>query len=333
MLEFAVLWINRTSARRIQMHSTARKNPNYGRGVYELKADRRPKKKGPALTTLLLDAFRSKDYTPPKLPKVAMQILQLSQEQGVEMRQILALLEKDSLLAGSVLRVARSPAYCGVAGIATLHQALVRLGLKRLTEIVLQASMTMEVFRAPGYEGPMEALGLHCTVTAHLTRFICSASSIPNDHAFLCGLMHDVGISAAMMLLAHRKKRRLSFSRMWPAVEQAHQEAGAIVARVWDLPEEVTQVIQIHHELTHDGKVHTVAAAVALADSLAVQAGYCHGDEYDADEQPSLVGQRAANVHRAAAALHIDDSRLDRLREQAFHLANLVASAGQGAGA
>lgn len=265
---------------------------------------------------MLLDTFRSPTYTPPRLPKVGMQIMQLSRTPDVDLQQVLKLLEKDPLLAAAVLRVARSPAFAGATEIVSLHQALMRLGMKTMADIVLQASMTMEMFRAPGFEEVMEALSRHSTVTAHLARYICSASDIPGDYAFLCGLMHDVGIAASLAVVTHRKKRPPSFDTVWPSIEVAHPDAGAIVARIWNLPKQVVEVIKLHHRIVQGQKPHRVAAAVALADGFALEAGFGY-----AEIGPD-VG--TAQVERAARFLRIDGARLERLREQTHHLAKNV---------
>lgn len=295
-------------------------NPNYGRGEHSIEA---PASLTPpteaqqaALCQMLLDTFRAPSYSPPRLPKVGMQIMQLSRSPDVDLQQVLKLLEKDPLLAGAVLRVARSPAFAGSAEIVSLHQALMRLGLKTMADIVLQASMTMEMFRAPGFEKVMEALSRHSTVTAHLTRYICSASDIPGDYAFLCGLMHDVGIAASLAVVTHRKKRPPPFEKVWPSIEMAHPDAGAIVARIWNLPPQVVEVIKLHHRIVHQQKAHRIAAAVSLADGFAVEAGFGYGD----DSRDVATAQ----VERAAKLLRIDSGRLERLREQTHHLAKNV---------
>lgn len=294
-----------------------RNNPNYGRGEYTLTDTRSPETSPALLYQRLLDAFRAPGYSPPRLPKIGMQLMQLSRQPEVDLNQVMKVLEKDPLLAAAVLRVARSPAFTGSQDILSLHQALMRLGLETMAEIVLQASMTMEMFRAPGYESAMEALSRHSTVVAHLTRYICSASDIPNDYAFVCGLMHDVGVVASLAILAHRRKKPPPLELVWPAVEQAHPEAGAIVARIWNLPNQVIGVIRYHHQMVHEGRVHRVAVAVALADALAIEAGFGH----EAHEEP---GDARAQIELAARHLKIDGPRLARLREQTHHLAQHI---------
>lgn len=297
------------------MSTPAKLNPNYGKGEHTIDAQD-PEDASHRLCMRLLTVFRNPKYTPPKLPQVGVELLEMSRRPDVDLNQVLKLLEKDALLAASVLKVARSPAFAGSMEVVSLHQALVRLGLKTLTEIVLQATMDLEVFRAPGYEETMEQLSKHSAVTAHLTRFICSASDVPNDYAFLCGLMLDIGVAASLAVIAHRRRQPPALSQVWAGIDEASPEAGAVVAQAWNLPAQVAEVIRLHRQVVVDGKVHRVAAATALADGFAIEAGY------GVAEQRAEDGTR--HVEYAARFLNMESKRLDRLRKQAHHLAHAV---------
>src|SRR5258706_1122386 len=157
-----------------------------------------------ALIDSLLATFRSADYEPPTLPGTVPELLELSRQSDVEFARVVALLERDSVVASQVLRKAQSAFYAGRRPIRTLHEAIVRLGLSTLRDMFLQVVFRNNVFCAPGYDAPMQALQQHSTAVAYIARKVCERTGHAADaqQAFLCGLLHDIGIVMSMIVLA-----------------------------------------------------------------------------------------------------------------------------------
>ena len=149
----------------------------------------------------LRSLFRDPNYTPPRMPDTALKLLQMTRSFDIETSQITRVLEEDQLLAAEVLRLAQSAQFSGksAAPILSLDEALVRLGTRRTAEAFLQASMNMRVFRVKGYQRYMDQLRRHSALVAQLARLIGRHTSLYDEHAFLCGLLHDVGMAAALI--------------------------------------------------------------------------------------------------------------------------------------
>jgi len=217
--------------------------------------------------------------------------------------RLISRIELDPGLTIDVLRLAHAPAYAGAAGVASVEQILMRLGSEALNELVLQASLT-PLFRVKGYEEPMKALWRHARATAHITRIVCRQTALDEGYAFVCGLLHDAGIVAALAELS-RGDTPPPFETVWPSVEAVHDEVGATVARHWRLPIDVAYVLQFHHHRDAQAHHHPMAAAVCVADRLAVQLGYAYGDD------------DMAMLPRAAKSLGLTPAVLKLLRRQA----------------
>ncbi|MBW2243877.1 MAG: HDOD domain-containing protein, partial [Deltaproteobacteria bacterium] len=174
----------------------------YGKGEASIAVDDDVLLDEAALQERMLDTFRAPNYRPPELPSTAQEVLVLSQNPEVEVDKVVELLENDQMLAAQVLRVAGSPAYAGAAKIDSLSGALMRLGLKTVRDVVLEVAMNLRVFRCEAYAAPMERLRKHSQATAHLCRVVCKySSSVEAEFAFLCGLLHDVGIAGILLAL------------------------------------------------------------------------------------------------------------------------------------
>lgn len=252
----------------------------YGIGTYEIESPGLALAAPAEVCEQLRATFSSAAYSPPVLPAVAIELMQLSQKPDVSFALIRRVMEKDALIAASVLRVAQSTAYSAAGAVRTLDDALVRLGLKTVGCFFLEAAMKLKVFRAPGYEAPMKALTNHSAACAHLARHLARRTSLFDEYAFMCGLLHDIGIAAGLIALsAGTKKEHVpSLAEVWPAVRDAHEMASETVCRAWALTPEIARVAGNHHACRVGGHIHPVAAVVALADFIAGELG-CGLDE------------------------------------------------------
>lgn len=265
----------------------------------------------PRLMRVIQERFSSPDYAPPKLPAVAMELMRMSQDPNMDRAQLVRVLERDALLAASVLRRARSPEFAGRHPATDLSQAIGRLGMRQLSDLVLLESIRGEVFRAPGYEKLMTALADHGQVTATIARIVCKVCGLPGEYAYMCGLLHDVGMQAGLLVLSHRRRSRPPVEQVWPAVLASHEEAGAQIADAWQLPPHIKQVMRLHHRVVdHSGFPNAMAAAVHVAEVTALELGFGHGGP---EEEP--VDPEAWTA--AAELLELSESRFAEIRAQA----------------
>lgn len=265
-----------------------RTGANYGRGVVTIQDDSVDTSE---LLQRLLTTIRSPTYEPPVLPAAAFRLLELSRKPDVKISELVSVIETDPLVAGKVLRVAQSPVFTRGAPLQSLQDAVVRLGLETLLQIFLEVTVGVKVFRAPGYDAPMERLRAHSSATAQIARIVCRFTSVYDEYAFLCGLLHDIGVAACMIVLAPQKRgdRAPSFELAWPAIEEVHEEASKLVCASWRLPADVQIVVGNHEKAIVGNAIHPVAAAVKIADWIATRLGYGLFEEESVDPPEKLL--------------------------------------------
>jgi HD-like signal output (HDOD) protein len=264
-----------------------KRNENYGKGEATIEYMDRQE-----VLEKLLATFGSPTYEPPVLPATALELLALSRSPKVDFDQIAALLQKDPLVAAKVLKVAQSAMYARGAALTSLRDAVVRLGLETVASIFLQVSMNMRVFRAPGYDRVMVALRRHSAMVANVARVVCRRSSVYDEYAFLCGLLHDVGIAAGAAVIG----TSAPFDIAWPAIIDAHAEAGRSLCVAWKLPSDVALVVGMHH-VTDSKLLHPVACAVVIAEWLSRRMGF--GIDDDGSDAVPAREMEALNVGEA----------------------------------
>jgi len=230
-----------------------------------------------AMVEQLLKALSAPDYTPPTLPAVAVDLMTLSQQPNVDFDDVIALLEQDSMITGRILKLVQSPIYSGASPLTSLRDALVRLGLKTLRDVVMQIAMNMKVFRSADYADTMELIRRHCTMTAHFSKVVSNYSPLEGDYAFLAGLLHDAGLAGTLLALSDNKGKRKTppdLISIWPAVDRVHTRAGELMAEHWNLMPDIKMTMGNHHQVILDGHPHPLSATVCLANDLAHELGF-----------------------------------------------------------
>jgi HD-like signal output (HDOD) protein len=228
------------------------------------------------LVTQLRQVFSSPSYRPPLLPEVALEVHQLSFKPDVDANRLVALLETDEMLAAQVLRVASSAMYGVWNGEPSLKQAVVRLGLKNLTDVVWEVATSSRVFRSTHYGPLMEQIRTHSAVCGHLSRLVAANRRVPAESAFLCGLLHDVGMAATLLVVADQIKGGDAIDPVLLnlVLRETHQEISGLVAHVWKLPDDVQIVLATHHTGIAAEGTGDLTAVVTIAEALSSELGF-----------------------------------------------------------
>lgn len=265
--------------------------------------------------------FGSPSYTPPVLPTVAIEVQELIRSPNVSLEQLVDVLERDPMLAGGVLRQARSAAYASRMPPGSLAAAVMRLGFRRVRDLAWQVVFRGRVFRSSKYQGAMDSLRRHSVATAHASRVVAQRVGLSSDNAFLGGLMHDVGLAAAILALSGRRRGpELDIAALRGDLREFHEEAGAIVAKLWNFPLELRFMIGHHHDPDVEGYDDPLTAAVCIgqhvAEDLGADVELVAGQQF---EEPDVEG-----LERARSTLAVSDRDLELLRSE---IEPLVAAA------
>jgi putative nucleotidyltransferase with HDIG domain len=276
-----------------------------------------------AFVTQLRGVFSSPNYRPPLLPTVALQVHELSFRADVNAEQLVRVLEQDSILAAQVLRVAGSAAFGGWSDKnISLQTAVVRLGLRNLASLVWEVATGMRVFRSARYASSMEQIRVHSTVCAHLCRHIATRKALSAETAFLCGLLHDIGMAATLLVLSDRPKDEPAVSSfiLDEVLRQTHQEVSGMIAQLWKLPEDVQKVVANHHTFPKDEPPHPLSAVMAITEELSLSLG--KGVQMGAGRCDRVWPEVLA---RAREVLHITEEDEAELRESGQKIVEAVS--------
>ncbi len=204
--------------------------------------------------TMLLGSL---DKLPP-LATILNQLLQLINDTNSSASQISAIIEKDSVLSGNVLRCVNS-AYCGLQSrVSGIRHAVTLLGFETLRNLALAFSMRRMLQKPSAKSKKLFAeYSQHALGCAIMTQFLAHYThSEEVDAAFAAGLFHDVGrlliITAAPEVLEPLAARRDEDEGSIEKAEHdilniTHSELSHAVLARWKLPEVIQQAARFHH--------------------------------------------------------------------------------------
>jgi putative nucleotidyltransferase with HDIG domain len=311
-----------------ELRSVTKESPGYGAGNYSLELDEFELADANELQKKLIAIFRSPQYKPPVLPNIALELTDLSKKQNVSYDDVVRVVEKDPMITASVLKLAQSPLYGG-RPVQSLKDALNRLGISMLRDLVWQVIANMRLFRVRNYAPIMERLQAHATFTAYAARIVASRAGIAAEHAFLCGLMHDIGWSGTLLAISENNAKPPDPQTLFSAVDKMHVEAGQAMARLWGLSQEIILVIGHHHNLDKQKKPASVLVPVlCVAEHLADELGF--GIEPKPEDGVLRKDRIDANLDgrfEAAVSMLRIEGKLDAIREQASEAAQRIREA------
>jgi HD-like signal output (HDOD) protein len=254
--------------------SVAKTSPQHGRGVCALDAGELEHASSEELKARLLEIFLSPNYRPPVLPKVAIELTELTRKPSASYDDVVGVLQKDPLVVAGVMRLAQSPLYAGRSPLQSLKEAVQRLGINTLRDIVWQVVAQMRLFRVPAFTSILERLQAHSMFMAYASRIVATRAGIASEHAFLCGLLHDVGISGALHAIAETAKD-VPLMSLLESIDGMHEQAGGLMARHWRLSPDIATVIEQHHRFDPNRTgVPVLTAVLCVAEHMAAELNF-----------------------------------------------------------
>lgn len=266
----------------------------------------------------LIETFNDPNYRPPPLPSIALELMTLTNRDDSTIERIVRLLEQDEMLAGGVMRLIGSPLYTSRSPIRSLKEAVVRLGVRTVRDLVFETALNQGVFQLAEYSETIEQIRRHSTVTAYIARIVCKVARVQEEHAFLCGLLHDIGFAGLLFAVSHVEAAHSPpLLQLWPEIDKLHEQASYLVTQLWQLPKDLQEIVGHHHHL-HTGETSRVAAAINIADQLSERFGASvvgPVDEHGVLLTGDAVDEFDLEVSRAE--LNLDDAAMARIIEEA----------------
>jgi len=192
----------------------------------------------------------------PSLPAVVGELIKTLDNEYAGIDQLAEGIAKDQSLAARALRVANSPFYGIQHKVSSIHEAIVILGFRAVSSLVMAASVTGYFLPPKGVAFDLTRFWRHGIGTALCARALARLSAVDAEAAFTAGLLHDIGV---LMLLTTRPMHyaealayRVANDCLLVEAEQAvlgidHAQTGEALASRWRFPAEIARAVALHH--------------------------------------------------------------------------------------
>lgn len=252
----------------------------------------------------------SSDARLPVFNATALKIQQEIAKEDPDIRLVERMIVSDQSLTAKVLSVSNSSFYKGLNAVATVRNAIVRLGVNQVSNIVMQVTHENN-FRSkdPFVHRNMRTLWRHslgCAMGSNWLAKKCGFNNLAHE-AFFAGLLHDVGklfILTVIDDLRHSADLDIqpSDALLREAMNSLHANHGYSLMVRWNLPENYCNIVRDHHNAEFDSK-DMLQNLVRLADKACLKLGIGMA------EDPALVLAATAE----AEALHISEVDLAQM--------------------
>lgn len=264
------------------------------------------------------------------LPAVAMEVLELTGQENVDLTALRECVERDPALTAKLLRVVNSSMFGLSREVTDLKQALALLGVKPLKLLVLGFSLPKELY-ADVEADTLERFWKFTLVKAVAARELSKSFwETPGDEAFTAGLLQEIGVLVLVkelgspyinFLLSVHEHRANLLEMETATLGFDHAILSARLLDHWRLPNQIVRAVATPLELEYiqqlDPPADTLPEALHIATLLA--SILVHDRR---DLMPQLV--ETAGQYRDISVEQIDDL-LDQLQAQVHLMADMFS--------
>jgi HD-like signal output (HDOD) protein len=209
-----------------------------------------------SLIEILQEHLAAEDLQLPVFPLVALQLQEMLSSEDADLLDIASRIASDQVLASQFLRVANSAFFSGLSKVATIQDAIMRLGTRQSIDLILLITQRQQYNSKDKFLAPyVEALWKHAASTAAGCKWAAERLGYPSiaQEAFLAGLLHDIGNLFLLRVLenAHASGKHdidLSKPVLAEVLDSMHTVQGALLLKRWNLPELYCEIVRTHHD-------------------------------------------------------------------------------------
>ena len=179
----------------------------------------------------------------PTLPQVATKIRQVIDEDA-DIRKVEAVIQTDPSIAAALMKVANSALYRTNKPVRTIEQAIIKVGLKMVKNIVFTYSLK-DMFRSSHsyINSRLKNMWTHSAEVAAVSYVLANRlGKFDPEYALLLGLLHDIGMLPILSYAERYPELVESTEKIDATIEQLHAEVGSIILREWHFEEEFATV-------------------------------------------------------------------------------------------
>jgi len=271
---------------------------------------------------LILDDVKSF----PSMPAAALKLLTLLKDENTSNAQIEQILRYEPGLTANILKLTNSAFFGLPTKIGSIRQAILMIGWKKLTQIVLTSCVSAIIDKpVQGYDLSAGDLWRHSVAVSVASETLAKELKLPvSEEVFTAALLHDVGkmvlgryVKEDIAVIDGEEMRDVPFEQVERSMFGIdHAEIGANILRRWSFPPAMISAVRWHHEPDSAPRPSPMIDVVHVADVLCLMSGIGVGRE----------GLQYRPSPTACERIGLTEEHLERVVSQTLQWANDLAA-------
>jgi putative nucleotidyltransferase with HDIG domain len=214
----------------------------------------------------------------PHFPENVVALQRLTEDENAKVSDISQYISRDPTLTADLLKHVNSAYYGLPSRVNSIPQGVKLIGMRSLHYLLYSLGFQKML---DTHHGRMRTLWEHSRRVAFyasaLARDFKHQKEIV-DHAYVAGILHDLGfiIVTSLHPKTQEKMRKFSMEKNIPprilerfSFGMNHADIGALIAQKWSFPDQLVEGIKYHHEpLMASGRHKDIVACVYLANAV-----------------------------------------------------------------
>lgn len=218
----------------------------------------------------------------PPLPSIVLDLISSFEREDVDVGLLAEQISRDPALSARMLRLANSSFYGLQSKVGTVSQAIVVLGFNSARALAVAGNVIETFEDAKAGDIDVGEFWRHSIATALCARGLARHAGLAQDHAFIAGLLHDVGRLVLASGFPVHYARVVDFcAREGTTLSEAelrvlgvdHQSVGQLVSEAWNFPLAIQGAISRHHGPACAELANLIRAANAVVQALDLGCG------------------------------------------------------------
>lgn len=239
----------------------------------------RPRGPAEGLSTIIESALSRSEPLVPVGEDSARRLRELIDGEDTNSTALCALVSSECGFAAEILRAAHSPLFGGLPALREVEGAIERLGSAECLALLARAAERARAFLSSPWARPkVAALVLHARECAYAASWLARRAGLAHlsESALLVGLLHDIG-KLVLVRAVDDLHGAMPDDALQTLLAEEHGRVGARLLADWNLPPDMVDAIERHHDRTQPRDESVLVVLLRLADHASHRAGRAPG--------------------------------------------------------
>lgn len=230
----------------------------------------------------IVEKIKKDEIEIPVLPKIFRDIQDTLDNPAASPEDLARVIEKDAVSAVRLIAAANSPLYRGNMPIRTVREAMPRLGIQEVKNVVFAiASKSLYQVENHLLKILFDKLWLHALACAYCAKTLAEKLNRKDpEEYFTIGLSHDIGKLMFLQFISDSDlvKKGENISDILPYLDEINASLSGVILRHWRLGKGLIRAVTFQDETVYDKFTPKATLILNVANHLADKIGYGIGN-------------------------------------------------------